>query len=98
MLGDDRKRPERAAEAQRSDVAHKNISRIGIEPKETERSAEHRPADHGEFTRALKIQDLKVLGKFGVAGDVDEDHVREKSDPDKTYRQSVDSVRQVDRV
>ena len=48
-------------QGQRTDVAHENFGRIGVEPQERQPRAGHRRAEHCEFPGARNMRQAEIL-------------------------------------
>src|SRR3989454_12474201 len=83
------------AQRERSRVAHEDLRRMVVEPEEPDRRADQRAAEHGQLPRALDVQDLEVVRRPEVAGQVGDDAEGAAGHDDGADRQSVEAIRQV---
>ncbi len=95
LLDQDRDDAERGAQRQRSDVAHEDLGGIGVVPKESERGAHQRSAEHRQLGGLRKADQQQVLGKDAVAGDVGQRGVGRGRDREDADREAVEAVGQV---
>ena len=68
-----------AAQGQRTDVAHEDLRRIGVEPEEAEAGTDQRAAEDDEFSGTGDVGDQQILGEIHVTGEVTEDADRRPS-------------------
>ena len=64
---------DRAAQRQRTDVAHEDLCRISVVPEESETGPHHRSAKDGQLTHARQVLQVQILGKNCMAGDIGQD-------------------------
>ena len=67
LLDEDGDDAERGAERQRSDVAHENLGGVRVVPKEPERGADQRAAEHRQLRRLRKMHQQQVVGEHAIA-------------------------------
>ena len=89
---------QRAAERQRTDIAHKDLRRVGVEPQETQARADNRRTDDNQLAGVTQIRNMQIVGEVHVPGGPR--HQREAGcDEDGRHnRQAVEAVGQVDRI
>ena len=66
LLDQDRDRAERAAERERSDVAHEDLGGIRVVPKEAQAGADQRAAEDRQLACRRKAHQEQVLREHGV--------------------------------
>jgi hypothetical protein len=71
---------------------------VRIPPEKAEACADHRAAEHGQFTGGLDMQQVEVVREDGMARDVRKRGVRRRRNRERADRQAVEPVRQVHRV
>ena len=89
---------QRAAECQRTHIAHKDLCRIGVKPQEAQTRANNRGTDDHQFTGVTQIRDMQVVGEVHVTGRPG--HQREAGGNEYGWhnRQPIEAVSQVDRI
>ena len=97
-LEQNRHRAERTAERERARVAHEDLRRERVEPQEADARAEHGGAEDGELPGPAHVKDEQVRARVDATEQVGEDPERAGRDRDEPRRESVEAVRDVDRV
>src|SRR5579864_6002774 len=71
LLDEERDRPERAAERERTDVAHEDVGGIRVVPEESEARADERTAEDRELTGQRRhARELQIFSEDAMPADV----------------------------
>src|SRR5262249_38324841 len=71
-LEQDRHRAERSAERQRAGVAHEDLRRMRVVPKESDQGADHRQAEHRQLAGIGEEEHAEVIAQDAIADDIGE--------------------------
>ena len=89
---------QRAAERQRTDVAHKDLRRIGVKPQEAQTRADNRRTDDHQLASMAQIGNVQVVGEVHVAGSPCHQRKAGSDEDGRHNRQAVEAIGQVDGV
>ena len=89
---------QRAAERQRTDVAHKDLRRIGVKPQKAQPRADDRRTDDHQFAGVAQIGDVQVVGEIHVTGRPRHQRKTRRDEDGGHDRQAVETVGQVNRI
>src|SRR5256885_5038765 len=98
LLDNDRDNSDRAAEGERTDVAHEHFGGMRVVPKKAERSADERAAKNGKFTDARDVLNFQIVRPAVVAADISEHGERACSNDGTTDGEAVETIREIDGV
>src|ERR1700683_3521058 len=70
LLNDHRNNSDRAANCQRTDIAHKKLRRMRVIPKESKRRAQQRAAKNRELAGIGNVLDIEIFREARIARDV----------------------------
>ena len=94
-MNEHRDNPQRAAQRQRSRIAHEDLRRMTIEPKKAEPRADHRQANDRQLARARDVGHLKIAGRAEVAREIGHRREHRGDDQRAANRQSVEAVGEI---
>src|SRR5262245_11178634 len=99
---------EPATERERTDVSHEDLRGVRVVPEEADAGAEQRSAEDGELTGARDLRDVEVArddealrdvgDTEGRAAEVRPNQVGARVEDDRSDRQTVETIGEVDRV
>ncbi len=98
MLGGDRHCAQRAAESQRSGVAHEDLRRGGVVPEEPEARPDDRAAKGQQLPRAGDEVHLQVIGELHVADDIGDHPEGGRGDHHRADGEAVQPIGEVHRI
>src|SRR5215212_414456 len=98
VLGGNRNGAERAAERERACVAHEDHGRGCVEPQEAEAGTDDRSAEDRKLARPFDEMHLQVIGKNGIAHQIDDDAISADGNHHRDDREPVEAVGQIDRI
>ena len=73
LADDDGNGAKRRTKRECTDVAHKDLCRIGVKPQKAETRATHGGTENHHFVCAGNVRQLQVLGKLGVSAGISKD-------------------------
>ena len=89
---------QRAAQRQRTDVTHKDLRRISVEPEEAQPRADYRRTDDHQLTRVTQIRDVQVVRKVHVTGRPRHQRKTSRHEDGWHNRQTIQAIGQVNGV
>src|SRR5947207_14424873 len=98
LLHNDGDNADRAAEGERTDIAHEHFGGMRVVPKKAERSADERAAKNGKFADARDVLNFQIVRPAVVAADVSEHGQRACSDDSAADGEAVETVGEIDGV
>src|SRR5882724_3711143 len=98
LLDNDRDNSDRAAEGERTDIAHEHFGGMRVVPKKAERSADESAAKNGKFTDARDVLNFQIVRPAVVAADVSEHGERAGGDDGAADGEAVETVSEIDSV
>src|SRR5437868_11029935 len=76
LLDNDGDNADRAAEGERTDIAHEHFGGMRVVPKKAERSADERAATNGKVADARDVLNFRIVRPAVVGADMGEDRYR----------------------
>src|SRR5256885_11663239 len=98
VLDNDGDNADRAAEGERTDIAHEHFGGMRVGPKKAERSADERAAKNGKFTDARDVLNFEIVRPAVVAADISEHGERACSNDGAADGEAVETVGEIDGV
>src|SRR2546430_13368086 len=98
LLDNDGDNADRAAEGERTDIAHEHFGGMRVVPKKAERSADERAAKNGKFADARDVLNFEIVRPAVVAADVSEHGERAGSNDGAADGQAVETVGEIDGI
>src|SRR5262249_50949287 len=98
LLDDNGDDTERAAEGERTDIAHEYFCGMGVIPEKTEGRTNERAAKNGQFADARDVLNLEIVCPAIVAADVGKDGEGAGGDNSAADGETVEAVGEIDGV
>ena len=98
VASNDRHCSQCGTQCQRTDIAHKYLSRVRVKPQKTQSSTGDTAAEYRQFTTASDIGNVQVSSEIYAASEIGNDTQRSPYKHSRKYRQPIQSVGQVHRV
>src|SRR5688500_13506293 len=89
---------ERAAERQRTGIAHEHLRRIRVVPQKADQRSDHRGAKDGELPGVDEIEDAEITARVDASDDVGKDRERRERDGAQPRRETIHPVGEIHRV